>query len=73
MRSLYSCDRDPPGQTDRNPDADERDVIPFAFSRLLAPTLRKERAKARQPVDVLRPTIGGSPRKEGGVYHILQA
>src|SRR6185437_3076141 len=46
--------------------------VPFA-SRLLAPTLRKERAKARQPAGVLRPTIGGSPRKEGGVYHILAA
>ncbi len=41
--------------------------------RLLAPTLRKERAKARQPMSVLRPTLGGSPRKEGGVYHILAA
>ena len=45
--------------------------VPPASSRLLAPTLWKERAKPRQAPDFQRPAIGGTPRKEGGVYHIL--
>ncbi len=44
-----------------------------ARSRLLAPTLRKERTEARQTLDILCPAFGASPRKEGEVYHIFQA
>jgi len=41
------------------------------FSRLLAPTLRKERTKTRYSLDIVGPAIGASPGKEGGVYHSL--
>ena len=46
---------------------------PRPHLRLLAPTLRKERAKTRQPFDVQSPPGGAWPRKEGEVYHILSA
>jgi len=49
-----------------------RPQIAPPFSRLLAPTLRKERAEARKPLDVCRPAVGTSPRKEDEVYHIIQ-
>src|SRR5579871_3560549 len=41
-------------------------------SRLLAPTLGKERTKARKPLDIYGPTFSASPRKEGEVYHIFE-
>ena len=46
--------------------------LPLRLDRLLAPILRKERTEPRQAPDIFGPTLGGSPRKEGGVYHILQ-
>src|SRR5665213_2277465 len=46
---------------------------PVPHSRLLAPTLGKERAEAREPLDIVCPAVGASPGKEGGVYHILSA
>ena len=48
----------------------QRDKCPAL--RLLAPTLWKERTETGQPADIFGPSVGGSPRKEGGVYHILQ-
>ena len=46
--------------------------LPLGLDRLLAPILRKERTKTLQAPDIFGPTLGSSPRKEGGVYHILQ-
>jgi hypothetical protein len=48
-------------------------VRPVGRRQFLTPTLRKERTESGETLDVQRPTLGGSPRKEGGVYHILQA
>src|SRR5579872_475718 len=40
-------------------------------SWLLAPTLGKERTKARKTLDIDCPALGASPRKEGDMYHIF--
>ena len=75
MRSLYSTagrGSRPTASHVHMPKRAETSSRPASPLRLLAPTLRKERTEARQPLDVLRPAIGASPRKEGGVYHILQ-
>ena len=47
-------------------------IAPPPGSKALAPTLRKERAEAGQPFDILCPTVRASPRKEDEVYHIFQ-
>src|SRR6185295_3060810 len=47
--------------------------LPLRLVRLLAPILRKERTEPAQSPDIFGPTLGSSPRKEGGVYHILGA
>ncbi len=43
------------------------------FDPALAPTLWKERAEARKPLDVVRPAFYASPRKEDAVYHRFHA
>ena len=48
-------------------------AAPPVLSRLLAPTLRKERTETRKTPDIGCPAFGASSRKEGEVYHISQS